>query len=207
MSRPVPDSIVKLGKELFDENGPAEEWLCHKCNWERRSRPSILMDYGDPRKTIKWVKDETMKRNLEMNNKDQVLTEITNVLNDYEDAETVEMSKSVLEKWESRLRMGDPEERAKINKTEFSLLLAALPIPDDQGVRFGPSLWLSWDKLAGYKGSDDEKEKQEFYRRDTFAEGLMEWRKLLLAAHLVLEPIDSVEDRMDDAERITKPLG
>jgi hypothetical protein len=60
----------------------------------------------------------------------------------------------------------------------------ALPVPDAEGVRFGPNLWISWDRLAGWEG--DDRGRDTFYANNVFARGLMEWRESLLAAHAEL---------------------
>jgi hypothetical protein len=45
----VTPEALAVSKAVRDGGGKAEEWLRDKCNWEQRSRTSIIMEYGDPR--------------------------------------------------------------------------------------------------------------------------------------------------------------
>lgn len=58
---------------------------------------------------------------------------------------------------------------------------AALPVPDNQGIRLGKNAWLSWDKLVGW-GGEDEQQRAEFYKSSIIAKAIMAWRDVLLAA-------------------------
>ena len=78
--------------------------------------------------------------------------------------------------------LGPVSELLEKSRNEIELLRAALPKPDNQGVFFDKYIWISWDKLCGWRG-DDEAARQEFYKTSVIAKDMMEWRERLLAAN------------------------
>lgn len=60
-------------------------------------------------------------------------------------------------------------------------LLATMPVPDAQGVRFGPHCWLSYDALVGWHGEDGPA-RDHHYSTSIVARKLMEWVESARAA-------------------------
>lgn len=52
---------IRISREVKEENGEAEEWLRHKCNWEAMSRTAVIFGWGDPRDVVRRLAEEEME--------------------------------------------------------------------------------------------------------------------------------------------------
>ena len=53
---------LAINRAVRDGGGKAEEWLRDKCNWEQRSRTSIIREYGDPRNIVRELEERDARR-------------------------------------------------------------------------------------------------------------------------------------------------
>lgn len=52
------DEALRISKEVRQQGGRAEEWLCHKCRWEQMSRTAVILNYGDPREIVRELQQD-----------------------------------------------------------------------------------------------------------------------------------------------------
>lgn len=53
----VTPEVLLISKELYQENGIAEQWLRSKCRLLQMSRTKVIRLFGDPRKLLREDED------------------------------------------------------------------------------------------------------------------------------------------------------